>query len=481
VLDQLYAGSSSNQEANSNSNNVYGLANQGFVGRFNYDYMGNYLVEIGFRYDGSSKFAEGACWGFFPYGSVGWRISEENFMDFFNALDDLKIRASYGVLGDDAASRYQFLTGYTYPSSGFVFGGDFITGLGFLGMPNREITWFTAETANIGIDGSLWRRALYFNLDVFRRYRDGLLATRLMSLPATVGANLSEENLESDLSRGYEIVLGHANDISDFNYDISFNFAYTRTRWDNKEEPEAGNSYLNWLNSEEGRFKNIWWGYDQIGQFTSQEDIYTGPIQDGNGNRELLPGDFKYEDWNEDGIINDLDRQPVGFGTIPEINYGINISMSWKGLDLNALFHGSGRFNRRNWEFLTYPLPWGQNGLKMFMDRWHRSDPFDPQSEWIPGKYPSTRIPTVVPWNYWDSDFWIEDGTFLRLRSVELGYSFPARWMNKIGFNNLRVFANGYNVFLLSKALSGVDPEIPSSGSPYPMFKNFNFGITVNL
>lgn len=481
VLDQLYAGSASNQVANSNPNQVYELANQGFVGRFNYNYMGNYLVEVGFRYDGSSKFAPEAQWGIFPYVSAGWRISEESFMDFFDPLDNLKLRASYGILGDDAASQFQFLSGYTYPSSGYVFDGDFISGLGFLGLPNRNITWFTAKTANIGLDGSLWRGNLYFTLDVFQRYREGLLATRLLSLPSSVGANLSQENLESDYSNGYEILLGHRNDINEFTYNISVNLSYTRTKWINKEKPEAGNSHLYWVNNEEDRYKNIWWGYKYIGHFTSQEDIYNSPIQDNNGNRDILPGDLKYEDLNEDGIIDDWDRQPIGYGTIPDINYGVNISFSWKHLDLDLLFQGSSRFNTRYGEMLTYPLPWGQNGLSLFMDRWHRSDPFDPESEWIPGKFPSTRIPTAVPWNYAASDFWINDATFLRLKSVELGYSLPQRWMNNIGINNLKVFANGYNVLLLSKVLAGIDPEVPSSGSPYPMFKNFNFGITVNL
>jgi hypothetical protein len=384
-------------------------------------------------------------------------------------------------LGDDAASRFQFLSGYTYPSSGYVFGGNFISGLGFLGMPNLDITWFTAKTTNIGLDGSLWNRKLYFNLDAFRRFRDGLLATRLLSLPGSVGANLSEENLESDLSSGYEIVLGHNNRMGDFTYDVSANIAYTRTKWVDKEEPVPGNSYLKWLNSEEDRYKNIWWGYNHIGQFTSQEDIYNSPIQDNNGNRDILPGDFKYEDLNGDGLINEMDMQPVGYGTVPDISYGINISMSWKGLDLNLLFQGASRFNTRYGEMLTYPLPWGNNGTSMFMDRWHRSDPFDPTSEWVSGKYPSTRIPTVAPWNYYDSDFWVNDATFLRLKSVELGYSFPAKWINVLRIQNLRVYANGYNVFLLTKVLSGIDPEVPSSGSPYPMFKNFNFGITVGF
>jgi len=481
ALDELYAGSSSNQVSYADPNNIYELANQGFVGRFNYDYKGNYLVEAGFRYDGSSKFAQGARWGFFPYASAGWRISEENFMDFLDALDDLKLRVSHGILGDDAASRFQFLSGYSYPSSGYVINSEFISGLGFLGMPNPNITWFTSATTNIGLDASLWKRKLYFNLDVFRRFRDGLLATRLLSLPGSVGSNLSEENLESDLSSGYEIVLGHKNTINDFTYDISVNYAFTRTKWVDKEEPVSGNSYLNWQNSQVDRYKDIWWGYNQIGQFTSQEDIYNSPIQDNNGNRDILPGDFKYLDLNEDGIINEMDREPVGYGTIPDINYGINITMSWKGLDFYALFQGLSHFNSRYGEMLTYPLPWGQNGLSIFMDRWHRSDPFDPESEWISGKYPSTRIPTSVPWNYYDSNFWINNATFLRLKSVELGYSFPENWIKNLGIQNLRVYANGYNVFLLSKILSGIDPEVPSSGSPYPIFKNFNFGITINF
>jgi TonB-linked SusC/RagA family outer membrane protein len=479
AVEQLYAGSPANQQVNSDIDGVYENANMGFIGRVNYDYMSKYLVEIGFRYDGSSKFGKGNQWGFFPYVSAGWRLSELNLIKGnLHFVDDLKIRASVGKLGDDNASSFQFLSGYTYPSRKYVFGNEVVSGLGFLGMSNPDITWYTATTTNIGLDGDLWNGLLNFQVDVFQRDRNGLLTTRLLSLPQTVGATLPQENLEGDRSRGFEIVLGQNNTIGQIRYNVSANLSYAYSMWTNKEEAKAGNFYLDWRYSQTNRAQNIWWGHVGDEQFTSQNDIYSSPIQDNLGNRSFLPGDIKYEDWNGDGMIDDMDIQPVGRGAYPEINYGINLSLGWKGIDLNVLLQGASNFNVTYGEMLQFPLPWGRNGLSQFMDRWHQADPFDPNSEWIPGKYPTTRISSTFPYNYKPSTYWIQDASYFRLKSLEIGYTIAEQLVSKIGIENLRFFANGYNLLTWS-GVDFIDPEFPRSSGGYPVFRDVNFGVNV--
>jgi hypothetical protein len=228
-VDQFFAGISENQRVNSSG--IYENANQSVVGRINYDYQSKYLVEFGFNYGGSSKFPKGERWGFFPYVSAGWRLSEEPFVrNNLPIISNLKIRGSWGQMGDDGASSFQFLTGYNYPSGNYVFGDELVAGLGFRGMPNPNITWYTVTTKNLGIDLDIDDGLIFAQVDIFQRDRTGLLATRALTIPGTVGAGLPEENLNEDMRRGIEVVLGHAKSIGKLKYNISANVTYTRGR-----------------------------------------------------------------------------------------------------------------------------------------------------------------------------------------------------------------------------------------------------------
>lgn len=500
AVDQFYAGNSE-QELSSDPGNIYEFNNQGIIGRVNYDYSSKYLFEFSFRYDGSSKFPKGKRWGFFPAVSLGWRLSEEAFLkNKYAFVDNLKIRATWGKMGDDAASSFQFVPGYVYPTTlklnswpvqyplGYMFGGEVTTGLGFKGIVNPNITWYTATPINLGLDASLWKGRLDLQFDVFRRKRTGLLATRLLSVPETVGAALPEENLNSDLSRGFEISIGTTQKINDFTYNVSGQFSYTHTKWLDKEEAKAGNSYLNWRNSNSNRNTNIIWGYELDGQFQSQEEINRSAIEDGQGNRFVKPGDLKYTDVNGDGIIDDWDVVPIAKGnagmqeqSIPEITYGLKIGMSWKNFDLNALFQGATNFSVRLIEHLAAPFPWGRNGLSHFYDTWHQADFNDPTSEWIPGKYTPARLSGTNPNNLL-SPYYIKDATYLRLKNVEIGYTLPGRLVKKAGIQSCRVFANGFNLVTWSK-LHYMDPEHPQAyyGYMYPITRNYNLGLSVSF
>ncbi len=492
AIDQLGAGTEATQRAT--AGNPSDISYQGFVGRVNYDFRSKYLFEYACRYDASSKFPPSNRWAFFPSVLVGWRISEEKFIknnNSFSFIDNLKIRGSWGKLGDDGALAFQYLTGYTYPSGNYVFENGLISGLGFQNLPNNSIFWIKAATTDVGIEGSLWNSKLKFEFDIFRRRREGLLATRNMSLPNTVGATLPQENLNSDITSGYEITLGHSNMIGDFKIDISANMAYARTKTDYQERAMPVNSYDNWRNNSWERWNNIIWGYHCLGQFKTFDEIYAAPVQDGNGNKYLLPGDLKYQDINNDGIIDSGDQLPIGRGTTstsgfsdalryPELTYGITIGAGYKGFDLTVLMQGCANFDVIYGGALQTPLRWGRNSLDIFNDRWHLADIKNPNGEWTPGKYPAYRTTTTS--NYAVSDFWLQDASWFRVKSIELGYTFPQNWFRKVGIRNLRLYANGFNMFTWTK-IKFIDPEqTPSDNSSlYPITRNFNVGVNLSF
>jgi TonB-linked SusC/RagA family outer membrane protein len=479
AVDQLAAGDHTTDKVNSGySQNT----NKSFIGKVNYDYAGKYLAEFGFRYDGSSNFPKNSRWGFFPYGSIGWRISEEPFIkDNLKFLDNLKLRASYGKLGDDQAAAFQFLTGYTYPSNGYQFGTGYTSGLGFQNSPNLNLTWYTSTTSDIGIEGSMLKGLLSFEADVFRRDRDGLLAYRNSTIPGTYGVNLPQVNLNSDRTQGFEFTLGHANKIGQLSYSVSANISYTRTENRYVEQNPSSNDYDYYRNSSQNRYNDIVWGYKAAGQFQSYQDIYKSPIQDGAGNRTVLPGDIKYTDLNGDGIIDGRDQTTLGNAhQKPNFYYGTTIDLAWKGFDFSVLFQGTAKYHVYYTDQLSAPFFNQANPISIFNDRWHRTDIFDPNSTWVPGKYPSTG----ERGNYQVSSFWLRDASYLRIKSMAIGYSFSNKILKKINVNKLRVFAQGYNIFTWTKGLNFIDPEYADNrlySYNYPVTLNLNFGVQLTF
>lgn len=491
-IDQLMSGNSLNQVASmsSSGNDLYKDANQGVVGRINYTYLTKYLAEISFRYDGSSKFPSNSRWALFPSISGGWRVSEEGFWKSskLSFIKNLKLRASYGIMGDDASSRYQFLTGYNYPAwgvnnrlpAGSVFNGVFINSVENTGIANPNITWYTAKTFNTGIDFEAWNGLFGFTFDFFQRNRVGLLTSRVNSLPDIVGATLPQENLNSDLTRGFELELSHRYKFNKLTYVLKGNFSFARTKNDYQEYARQGNSYLNWRNNTSKRWSNIWWGYGTNGQFQSVQEIQSSSINVWNSN---LPGDYKYEDWNGDGMITDLDVHPISYTTsdMPIINFGLTLGMSYQGFDCNMLFQGSALRYIAYDEMLRYPLWANSSSLVQFLERWHpvdpKADPYDPNIEWISGNYAYTG--TISEMN---SKFNMQNAAYIRLKTIEVGYTVPEKITTKIGIKSARIYANGYNLITLS-AMKYIDPEHSSNdyGYSYPLTKTISMGINVKL
>lgn len=490
-VDQLLAGNALSQQAYMKPGDLYKFTNRGLVGRLNYGFNAKYLAEFSFRYDGSSRFPPNARWGFFPAASVGWRISEEPFWMNSRSLgfiNNVKLRASYGKLGDDQAANYQFVTGYLYPTTGdnnrlppgSVFDGTFVNALSSTGIPNPNLTWYSSKTFDIGIDAEAWKGLLGVTVDFFRRDRNGLLDTRILSLPGVVGANLPQENLNTDRTQGIDLEINHRNHIGKVSYFLKGTFSYSRTMQRYKEQARAGNSYLNWRNNLNARYNGIYWGFGDAGRYNDFNDIYNSHTAVG---RTALPGDYALMDWNGDGQIDDLDQYPYAYSGDPLIQYGLTIGAAYKGFDINILLQGAAKYDIAYFEQLNTPL-WGSNrssALSQFMDNYHpidpTADPYDPNTTWVSGKFPYTG--TVPPTN---SAVNTQNGAYVRLKSVELGYSVPYGIVSKIGIKGVRVYANAYNLLTITK-LKYVDPEHPSAtyGYLYPLNKTVSCGAVVNF
>lgn len=475
-------------------------ARQGYIGRFNYSYKDKYLLEVLGRYDGSFLFPEESRYGFFPGVSAGWRISEEAFMDNVNFISELKLRASYSYIGNErlyqnnafVIAPYSYYAGYDFltgAGGSAVLNGNLIPGVDPRNPPITNFSWIDNITTNIGIDIGLLDGKLFGQFDVFERRREGLPAGRYdVRLPDEVGYSLPVENLESDAHRGIEGALTYTGRVNDqIQFKIGANATLSRWRFLERYKPRYGNSWDEYRTAVEDRWAWIQWGYEAVGQFQSQEEIDNYPINnDLQGNRTQLPGDLKFKDVNGDQIINDMDQRPIGYGLgrNPYLSFGLNGEVSYKGLSMSFTFAGASlQSYNRNWE-LRYPFP--NNGTSpdyLFEDNWRRVDPYNADSEWISGTYPAIRNDWGHPNYSRPSTFWMVNIQYIRLRNLEIGYNLPNSLLEKFGIDNLRVYANGTNLFSIDNTRQyGIDPEIiPENALVYPQQRLFNFGFNLTL
>ena len=486
-------------EYNDTGNNTE--ARMGWLGRINYSFADRYLIELIGRWDGSWKFKPENRWGFFPAVSLGWRVSEEAFFkEALPMVDNFKIRGSFGKVGDEGVTgysdddekngkyrAYQYLMGYRYPSGNYVLGtGGLTNGAKDRGMPNLALTWYESKTTNVGFEASVLSGLINVEFDYFVRKRSGLLTKRQLTLPTTFGQELPVENLNSDRNQGFEIVLGHRHKIGDFTYDVKGNFSTTRIYNEHVERAASANMYDDWRNNNNDRYKDIQWGKVCIGQFQSYEEILNSPIQDNNGNKSLMPGDLKFQDWNNDGIIDGKDDQPIGHGNTPRLYYGLNLYGEYKGFDLTLFFQGAaGHEVFTTGDFMAPFIQQGLgNGITLNLDHWHREDPSDMSSEWIPGYMPALR-PTGFSANSGTNTWTRQKANYLRLKTIELGYTFPKKWMQRAGIENLRIYVNSFNTATITSRegiMKYMDPENKDGMFRYyPQMKTFNFGVNLTF
>jgi len=503
----LFGGvSGTNEQGGTYSNGVGEFATRSFVGRVNYDYKGKYLAEFSFREDASNRFKPGGKqWGFFPGYSVGYRISEEQFFKELvnpNIISSLKIRASYSALGtSDGRADFQYVSGYTYPTVdpadnkvlGYMMGGQFVTGLQSRGLTNADLTWYTNYISNIGLDFTLLKGKLDGTVEVFRRNQEGLLNKRTAQLPGTVGAGLPYENLDSRRTQGVEGILTYKDRFGALGVTVSGNASFERTKNLHVTEGPQGNQYSQWRYGQSNRYTNMLWGTDYAGQYTSYDQIYNSKVNNGGGNNTVLPGDYYMQDWNGDGVINDQDYHPIAVQDLPLINYGLTLGAAYKGFDLTALLAGAAGVWTEYGEQLGEPLMYGHSALAKFLDSWHTVNPddnvYDPNTQWVPGKYPSMGY---AYGNIQRSTKGIINASYVRLKTIELGYTLPHQWMQKVRVKNCRIYVNAYNLFTITGLDDGVDPEHPGSfpdasfdqalgGYKYPLNKTFNVGGTITF
>jgi TonB-linked SusC/RagA family outer membrane protein len=496
-VDQIFAGNALNQQATQDGT-LYHYTTNSVVGRLHYDYKGKYLAEFSFRNDESSKFPPTQKSGFFPSGSAAWNISEEDFWKNSSALsfiDQLKLRGSYGVLGDDNTLYFQFYQGYYYPASnntannrvpsGSVFGSSFINAVQSTGLPNPNISWETSHTFDAGIDFDAWKGMLGFTFDYFIRNRSGLFSSSILQVPDVLGTALPQENLNSDRTQGFDFEVTHRNHIGKFNYNIRGTFSYARTNWVKYAESKHGNSYLDWQQNQSNRNQAIQWGLGGSGQYQNYNQILNSPVY---VNRGTVVGDYVYEDWNGDGQVDGNDNHPIAYGSnpnggtvTPQITYGLSLGGSYKSFDFNLLFQGAAKIDISYIEQLNIPLWGGGSALTQFLDDWHpastTADPYNPNTVWVPGNFAYTGTTANT-----NSTFNFQNASYLRLKSAEIGYTLPASFLSHIGIRGLRVFANGYNLLTFTK-VKYVDPEHPTGlyGYLYPLDKIFNVGLNVKF
>ncbi|WP_163708742.1 TonB-dependent receptor [Mangrovibacterium lignilyticum] len=465
----------------------------GYIGRINYNYANKYYLEVAGREDASWKFAPEKRWGFFPSASVGWRITEENFAKSLigESSFDLKIRASYGELGDDnvGIGNFDYLTGYNYATSTVIIDGSVVKGSRDRGVPITSIGWYTSKITDVGADFSFLGGKLSGTVDYFHRKREGLRGRKYdILVPNELGYSLPDENVNSDATLGAEFALAYNGNFGDLQYSVGGNVSLARNKFIESYKPRFGNSWDYYRNSSEDRWTGTYWGYEVIGQFESFDQINSWTVNnDGNGNRDMIPGDLIYKDINGDGVINGYDVRPIGYprDQNPIVNFGFNFAAQYKGFDLKADFSGGSAYSyAQNWE-MRWPYQNTGNLLAQFYDdRWHREDPFDLNSEWIPGKYPALRYNTGWHSNYnKNSSFWLTNAYYLRMRTLEVGYSLPNSLISKIGMEKLRVYVNTYNLFSIDNLKKlGVEPEVMEpNGLQYPQNRMVNVGVNLSF
>lgn len=464
-------------------------ARAGWLARVNYDYAHKYLVELLARYDGSYLYAPSQRWGFFPGASIGWRISEENFFaPLKSVVDDLKIRASIGQTGTESGvSLFGYLSGYNWNQGSAVLDGEYVTGLNQRGLPVTNLSWTKNTTKNIGFDLTMFGNRLTISADAFRKDITGVPAARYdVLLPSEVGYSLPNENLNKQAYVGTEAMATWTDHIGDFNYRVSGNITFSRYRNIESYKPRFSNSWDEYRNSSEDRWGGIYWGYQVIGQFQSEEEIKNYPVNlDGQGNTTLLPGDLIYKDVNNDGVINGMDERPIGFpeGWAPILSFGGNIGLEWKGIDLNIDFSGGAMQGwRQNYELTNAYHNGGNSPAYLLEDRWHRLDLYDPESEWVPGRYPAIRNGEFA-YNNKNSDFWLHNVNYLRISNLEIGYSLPTWMLKPIHAQKVRIYGSVSNLCSFDNVHQyGIDPEITAAAAVvYPQQRTFLVGFNVTF
>jgi TonB-linked SusC/RagA family outer membrane protein len=453
-----------------NSGNSYNYTRKSYIGRLAYNYKEKYLLEAQGRIDGTSAFAPGRQYGYFPSVSAGYRISQEPWFKGVKFFDDLKFRASYGTLGNDNILMFQYFDNYSFVNQ-YVIGDAVHAGIDLTKLKNEKVSWEVAKKLDVGVNG-MFLKNFNFEFIYFRQNRDKILTQRNASIPQSSGIVnpynadplVPAENIGRVSSNGIEATLGYSNVTKGgFRYGINTNFTYAKSKIQFIDEAAGTLSYQR----QTGGPMNTTLLYNAIGIFRTQADLDNHPHV---STAQL--GDLIYEDYNKDGKITADDMVRSKYGNIPEITYGILLNAGYKGFDASMVFAGQTHVTQ-------YVLP--ESGtVGNFYSSWA-------DNRWSPsnvnGTHPrvDTRSSSSINGGLYPSNFWLNNSSFLRLKNLELGYTINATILERAKINSLRVYASAYNLFTITK-VKDYDPEgNSSSGQFYPQQRIMNLGLNVKF
>ena len=458
--------------------NMQGLRMASYFGRLNYAFADKYLFEMNLRADASSRFKRGNRWGVFPGFSAGWRLSEESFIKNVNIFSNMKLRASWGQLGNERIDLFRYvdlmnlkvikndgsITDYNYPLNGAMQSGAAITAYN-----DPNITWETTTMTNVGIDASLLNGNLDFSFEFFDKRTSDIL--RKVTLPDQVGGlDGPIRNIGEVSNKGFELNMGYRNNIGNFRYEVNGNMTFIK----NKIVSLKGQTIIDGMFIlEEGKPIDSYYMLHAIGIFQSEEEIKNSPYQ----TAATKPGYLKFEDTNGDGKITEDDRQIRG-GVIPKITYGFNINLGYKDWDLGAFFQGVTDVYTYGDRIGATPL-WFGCGLP---EQWLTD-------AWTPERGTSATLPILTTYegclneNFRTNDFWLRNASYLRLKNLQLSYNVPVSFLKSGVVKRLKVFVNAQNLFTFSP-MKDFDPEKNLKGSnwyAYPSVRTYTAGVNVTF
>lgn len=440
--------------------------------RLNYNYKQKYLLEVTGRYDGSSRFTKANRWGFFPSVSAGWVMSQENFLQqASDYLDILKLRVSYGLLGNQNIGNYPYAA-VINPGYGYYLGDkkELVPGVAQTSLSNADISWEKSRQLDFGVDLSLWNGLLAVTADYY--IKDVYDMLMRFPLPYYAGMQPAYTNAGDMTNKGWEISISHNNQIGDFNYGVTFTLNDNRNKVTN----------LNGLNSQdktlvEGYPSQGIWGYLTDGYYLDWDDVANSPKLSNSARPGFVKYKKVYQGEGVDPLLIDS-RDMVYLGDpFPHFEYGVNLTAGWKNFDFTAFIQGVGQ---RSTYMSGIGLKPFSNGANLFR---HQMDSWTPDN--LDAEYPILVPEANSADNYVKSDKWVKDASYCRLKNVVLGYTLPQDITKKMGIGSLRVYVSGQNLLTFSKFFDGYDPEVSYSGSQggefYPIMQTFTFGLDLKF
>lgn len=447
---------------------------RGLSGRFTYSFDNRYFGEFNFGYNGSENFAPDKRYGFFPSFGLGWVISNEPFFEgATDIIQYIKLRGTWGQVGNSQISgrRFAYLATVTdNGSTSYNFGKNMDQNYGTTAINEYavDVSWEVADKTNIGLDMRLLNNKLSLQVDLFKESREGIYLRR-KSIPSYFGMiNNPYGNIGKVENKGIEVALNYANTWGDWSLSVMGNYSFNR----NKVLEDDSTAAYPWQ-STIGNKVGQRFGLVALGLFESKEEIAASPVQTG----DTRPGDIKYKDINGDGLINEYDEVPIGWGNVPEIIYGVGFSVGWKNLSLTAMFQGAAHVDAMLSGEGVLPFAQGSgrgNLLSNITDRWTEQNPRQDAF------YPRLSIGTINM-NYEKSTWWLKNTSYLRLKNVELSYTLPDRWMKHIRLENARIFIQGVNLLTFSP-FDIWDVELGDGrGAAYPNISSASLGLSFNF